>query len=65
MDLVTDNSQKKVFEDFQKQQIIMRQELKQLLSKLTNIESKLDTILKLLNEETVENDDSDKEKKKI
>jgi len=64
MDLVTDNAQKKVLEDFQKQQIIMQQDLKQLVSKLTNIKSKLDTILKkLLNDETVENDDSDKEKK--
>jgi len=49
MDLVTDNAQKTVFEDFQKQ--------------LTNIQSKLDTILKLLKEENIENDDSDKEKK--
>lgn len=75
MNLVTDKAQKKVFEDFQKQQIIMQQDLKQLVSKLTNIESKLDTILKLniqskldtilklLKEENIENDDSDKEKK--
>lgn len=52
MDLVTDNAQKKVFDEFQKQ--------------LTNIQSKLDIILKLLKEENIENDDdSDKEKKKV